>query len=106
MEKLAELLTEMTRSLVDHPDHVRVVIRPAVGDAQPLTFLVYVASGDLGQAIGKEGRLANAIRLIVKANARRLDIGRVLVEFQHCQQPSEAPKLAQDCPDGKPEVTL
>ena len=80
MEKLAELLTAMTGYLVDHPEAVNVVINTSNKDALT-TFEVYVVPGELGQAIGRDGRLANAMRLIIKSAARKHD-SRVLVEFK------------------------
>lgn len=85
MEKLAELLTEMTLNLVDHPNIVSVKILPSVADGEHTRFEVHVAPGDLGQAIGKEGRLANAMRILIKSAAQKHNLGRVLVEFKEAK---------------------
>ena len=42
---------------------------------------VHVADGDLGRVIGREGRVANAIRTLAKASATAQDAGRVMVEI-------------------------
>jgi predicted RNA-binding protein YlqC (UPF0109 family) len=42
---------------------------------------VHVAEGDHGRVIGREGRVANAIRTIAKAAATAQDGGRVMVEI-------------------------
>ena len=42
---------------------------------------VHVADDDLGRVIGRDGRVANAIRTIAKAAATAEDAGRVMVEI-------------------------
>lgn len=74
MRDLVELLV---RALVSEPDAVRVEEIDENGD----TLLeVHVADGDLGRVIGREGRVANAIRTIAKA-AATVEGGRVMVEI-------------------------
>lgn len=80
MNQIAELLKTMTRELVDHPDDVCVALCPQQ-EGDPIKFEVFVLKSDLGQAIGKEGRIANAVRQIVKASARKHKLGRIHVEF-------------------------
>lgn len=65
MKELVELLT---KSLVDNPENVEV--KETAGDSIAI-FEVTVAQDDVGKIIGKEGRIANAIRAIVKAAAAK-----------------------------------
>lgn len=58
----------MVRALVDAPDEVDVTEVP--GD-EATTYEVRVAPDDLGKVIGKQGRIANALRTIVKAVAMK-----------------------------------
>lgn len=67
----------IVRQLVDLPDSVDVVEIP--GD-ESVTYEVRVAPDDLGKVIGKQGRIANAIRTIVKAVAMK-DKQKVFVEI-------------------------
>jgi len=64
------LVEYMVRALVDNPEQVRV------GEIEGETVVVYevgVAEEDLGKVIGKSGRIANALRTIVKAAAMKRD---------------------------------
>ena len=61
---MKELLTYLVQSLVDHPDEVSVTERKADGET---VFEVRVADGDMGKVIGRQGRIAKAIRTVVKA---------------------------------------
>jgi len=65
---LRELLEMIVKSLVDEPDMVRVT---QVEGERTLIFEIRVAQSDLGKVIGKEGRIANAIRTLVKAAATK-----------------------------------
>lgn len=60
---MQELLTFVAKSLVDHPD--QVVVRQTEGEAIILNLCV--AEEDMGKVIGKNGRIAKAIRAVVKA---------------------------------------
>ena len=61
---MTELVEYIVRRLVDEPDSV-VVTEVERGHA--LTYQIEVAEGDLGQVIGRGGRIANALRTIVGA---------------------------------------
>ena len=74
---MRELVEFLVRALVDEPGQVRVDEVEEDGD---LVFEVHVAQDDLGRVIGREGRVANAIRTITKAAAARGE-RRVLVEI-------------------------
>lgn len=62
------VLEHVTRSLVEHPDGVRVSVEDR-GDRLQLN--VTVADGDMGRVIGKRGRMASAIRTVTRAAAAR-----------------------------------
>ena len=58
----------LVQAVVDIPDQVRVEEEP--GD-NATTYRVHVAPDDLGKAIGKQGRIANAMRVLAKASAMK-----------------------------------
>ena len=70
------VLEYLIRSIVEEPDEVRI---QASGDER-CTFSVTVADGDMGRVIGRRGRVANAIRTIVRATAVR-DETEIDVDF-------------------------
>jgi predicted RNA-binding protein YlqC (UPF0109 family) len=61
-----ELLEYLARSLVDNAEEVRVT---ATETDQALVLELSVAKDDVGKVIGKQGRIARALRTIVKASA-------------------------------------
>ncbi len=65
MENLLEFLV---KALVDEPDQVNIT---EVQQEQSTTYEVRVAPGDLGKVIGKQGRIANALRTVTKAAAMK-----------------------------------
>ncbi len=60
---MRELLTFVAKSLVDHPDQVDV--RETEDEA--IILELRVAEEDMGKVIGKNGRIAKAIRAVIKA---------------------------------------
>ncbi len=66
--KLRDLVGEMARGLVDHPDAVEVEILSAGDDG---VFELHVHQDDLGHVIGKQGRTARSLRLTLGAAAAR-----------------------------------
>jgi uncharacterized protein len=62
---VAELIAELARRLVDEPDEVRV--EQVEAEDGTLLLLLHVAEGDVGQVIGRQGRLARALRAVVRA---------------------------------------
>ncbi|MHB9026019.1 MAG: KH domain-containing protein [Armatimonadota bacterium] len=58
------LLEYLVDSLVDQPD--RVTIRESIGQKN-VAYIVYVDPEDLGKVIGKGGRIANALRILLRA---------------------------------------
>jgi uncharacterized protein len=74
---MRELVEFIARALVSDPDAVRV---EEVSDNGDVVLEVHVADDDLGRVIGRNGRVANAIRTVAKAAATREE-RRVLVEI-------------------------
>jgi len=75
---MRDLVEFLVRALVEDPDAVRVT-ELEQDDATVLE--VRVADQDLGRVIGRDGRVANAIRTIAKAAATAEGAGRVMVEI-------------------------
>jgi predicted RNA-binding protein YlqC (UPF0109 family) len=73
-----DLLEFLTRSLVEKPDEVKVTEAEEVDGEVVLE--VEVADDDLGRVIGRGGRVANALRSVMKAAATRED-KRVVVDI-------------------------
>ena len=65
---MKELLTYIAQSLVDHPEQVEVTEQTGDGE---ITLELRVAPEDMGKVIGKQGRIAKAIRSVAKAAASR-----------------------------------
>ena len=63
---MKELLLYMAKNLVDDPDAVTVT---ETSDEEGKVLELRVAEGDMGKVIGKQGRIAKAIRAVVKAAA-------------------------------------
>ena len=74
---MRELVEVLAQSLVDHPEEVTV--QETEKDNEILLELK-VAQEDMGKAIGKQGRIAKAIRAVVKAAASKTD-KKVIVEI-------------------------
>lgn len=74
---MAELLAYLARELVDDPEAVRVDEEER-DDVRVL--VLHVAADDVGKVIGRQGRIARALRTLVRASAAR-DGRRVLVEI-------------------------
>jgi predicted RNA-binding protein YlqC (UPF0109 family) len=73
----AELVEYLARRLVDEPDAVRVEEVERDGDT---VIELHVAEDDVGKVIGRQGRIARALRTVVRASAARRE-GRVLLEI-------------------------
>ncbi len=75
---MKELVEVIAKALVDNPDEV-VVTESQKGEDTLIELKV--ASADMGKVIGKQGRIAKAIRSVVKAAASKED-KKVIVEIQ------------------------
>jgi Predicted RNA-binding protein (contains KH domain) len=65
---MKELLTYITRNLVDNPDEVNVTEHATETE---IVFEVRVADGDMGKVIGRHGRIVKEIRILMKSVAQR-----------------------------------
>ena len=65
---MKELLLYIAQNLVDHPDEVTVTEREENGE---IVLELRVADGDMGKVIGRQGRIAKEIRVLVKSMAQR-----------------------------------
>jgi uncharacterized protein len=74
---MKNLVDMIVRSLVDNPDDV--IINETAGESI-IILEISVAPDDVGKVIGKEGRIANAIRTVVKAAAAKIE-KKVTVEI-------------------------
>lgn len=61
---VAGMVAALARGLVEHPDEVRV---DEDADGTTRVLSLHVAEGDLGQVIGRGGRVARALRSVVRA---------------------------------------
>lgn len=68
---MKDLLIALAQSLVEKPDEVSV--EEQVAEDGTVVFYLRVADGDMGRVIGKQGRIAKAIRTLVRAAASRED---------------------------------
>ena len=67
---MKELVEVIAKSLVDYPEEV--VVTETEND-NTIVVELHVASSDMGKVIGKQGRIAKAIRSVVKAAASKSD---------------------------------
>lgn len=74
---MKELLESIARALVDYPDEVEV---KEVEGEKSLILELKVSKEDMGKVIGKQGRIAKAIRVVVKAAAVK-ENKRIVVEI-------------------------
>ena len=75
---MKELVEVIAKALVDNPDEV--VVTESENDDE-LVIELKVAPSDMGKVIGKQGRIAKAIRSVVKAASSRLE-KKVMGEIQ------------------------
>ncbi|MBR6033308.1 MAG: KH domain-containing protein [Clostridia bacterium] len=74
---MKEILETIIRNLVSNPNEISV---NEIEGEKAIIFEVKVAESDMGKIIGKEGRVAKAIRTVVKAVASK-EGKRVTIEF-------------------------
>ena len=97
---MTKLVETIARSLVDNPDHVVVT---ETEDDHGSVLQLQVAGGDMGKVIGKQGRIAKALRTVVKAAATK-EKKKVIVEIvsedeqneQQDAQAAEAPAAEEN----------
>ncbi|NLD10715.1 KH domain-containing protein [Aminicella lysinilytica] len=74
---MTKLVETIAKSLVDNPDQVLVT---ETDDEQGSVLQLQVAGSDMGKVIGKQGRIAKALRTVVKAAATK-EKKKVIVEI-------------------------
>lgn len=67
---MQELLISLAKGLVDDPDGVNVTVDEPTVDGN-IVYHLHVSEGDMGRVIGKQGRIAKAIRTVMRAVANR-----------------------------------
>jgi predicted RNA-binding protein YlqC (UPF0109 family) len=77
VDSLVGLVDVLARALVDHPERVRV--EATRGDRHPRIQLA-VDPDDIGKVIGKDGRTAQSMRILLNAAASKLGIGRAFLD--------------------------
>jgi uncharacterized protein len=82
VDRIRLLVYQMVVAVVDIGEEVEVEADQA---ELAVTYRVKVASSDLGKALGKNGRLANSMRVIAKASAAR-DGKRIYIEIEERKQ--------------------
>ncbi len=66
--RMKELVEYMAKSLVDHPEEVRVEV---ISGVRSIIYELHVAPSDMGRVIGKNGRVANAMRSLLRVASIR-----------------------------------
>ena len=67
---MEELLMSITKGLVDNPDGVSIDVDEP-NEEGVIVYHLHVDEGDMGRVIGKQGRIAKAIRVVMRAAANR-----------------------------------
>ena len=76
---MKDLLTIIAKGLVETPDKVEVTADEPTEDGT-VVYHIHVAEEDMGRIIGKQGRIAKAIRTVARSAAIRKDV-KVQVEI-------------------------
>jgi len=74
-----ELILTVVKGLVDDPDGVKLT-RDEPDEHGVVVYHINVAPGDMGRVIGKQGRIAKAIRTVVRAAATKQNV-KVAIEI-------------------------
>jgi hypothetical protein len=75
---MKELIEYVARAIVDYPDEVTV---REEDDGDRIVFYLQVADSDMGKVIGKQGRIANAMRALLKVAAVKSGVRRASLEI-------------------------
>jgi predicted RNA-binding protein YlqC (UPF0109 family) len=67
---MKDLLISLAKGLVENPDAVNVTVDEPNAEGVT-TYHLHVAESDMGRVIGKQGRIANAIRVVMRAAGNR-----------------------------------
>lgn len=91
---MKHLLEVIAKALVDQPDKVTVTEKET---ADAVILELHVAEGDMGKVIGKQGRIAKAIRTVVKASVDKGDKKIVVDIQQKIRSSQESTQNVQTC---------
>ncbi len=80
MIELKKVLSDMVKCIVDQPDEV-MVLEDSQEDSKTVTLTLTVAQSDMGKVIGKHGRIARSLRLVMKTAGNKVG-KRVNVEIK------------------------
>ena len=70
---LCTVLEDIAKGIVDHPEEVKVTQDEEPCEDGSINLILSVAESDMGMIIGKHGKIARAIRTVMKAAARTTD---------------------------------
>lgn len=76
---MKELLETIVAELVENKDQVSVTVDEPNAD-EVVVYHLHVAPEDMGRVIGKQGRIAKAIRVVMRAGANRIN-QKIMVEI-------------------------
>lgn len=76
---MEELLIAIASGLVEEPDQISVAV-DAPNDEGVIVYHLHVAQEDMGRVIGKQGRIAKAIRVVMRTAAARKN-QKIMVEI-------------------------
>ena len=79
---MEELLVAVAKGLVDDKDAVRVTVDEPNEEGM-VVYHLSVAEGDMGRVIGKQGRIAKAIRVVMRSSAPRMPYIHPLAAIRH-----------------------
>ncbi|MBQ0101541.1 MAG: KH domain-containing protein [Firmicutes bacterium] len=68
---MKQLLLDLARAIVDYPDQVTA---DEARDGDEIVFTLHVAESDMGKVIGRQGKNAKCIRIVMKAAAMKDDL--------------------------------
>ncbi len=77
---MKELLYTIVESLVENKDAIEIT-EDAPNEEGVIVFHLHVAEDDMGRVIGKQGRIAKAIRTIMRSGASRNGMDAIAVEI-------------------------
>lgn len=78
-EELITFTENLVKSLVKEPDMVSV--KEFLGDEEVIQLEIIVHEDDMGSVIGKGGKMASALRVLIQAAAYNMDIKRVRINI-------------------------
>ena len=77
---MKELLYAIVAGLVENPDAIQIT-QDEPDSEGVVVFHLHVAEDDMGRVIGKQGRIAKAVRVIMRSGAARKGMDSVAVEI-------------------------